>query len=48
MIKQTICRRKLIIKSLLSHCLKPEQIKLAYDGLLHQPELYTGVVLDWR
>ena len=27
---------------------KPEQIKEAYDGLLNEPETYTGVVLDWR
>ncbi|HUS57754.1 MAG TPA: zinc-binding dehydrogenase [Planctomycetota bacterium] len=31
-----------------SHRLKPAQIKEAYDGLLNKPDVYTGVVLDWR
>ncbi len=40
-------REQLDVESLISHRLKPEQIKAAYDGLLNEPNLYTGVVLDW-
>lgn len=43
-----IVRGELDVKSLISHRLKPEQIKQAYDGLLHEPDAYTGVVLDWN
>ena len=42
-----ITRGDLDVESLISHRLKPEQIKRAYDGLLHEPDTYTGVVLDW-
>ena len=41
-------RGELKIEPLISHRLKPEQIQEAYEGLLNQPETYTGVVLDWR
>jgi threonine dehydrogenase-like Zn-dependent dehydrogenase len=39
---------KLDVKSLISHRLKPEQIKQAYDGLLNEPQTYTGVLLEWK
>ena len=42
-----INRGQLDVESLISHRLKPEQIKQAYDGLLNEPDVYTGVVLDW-
>jgi 2-desacetyl-2-hydroxyethyl bacteriochlorophyllide A dehydrogenase len=48
MIFDWIHRGELKIEPLISHCLKPAQIKEAYDGLLNEPETYTGVVLDWR
>ena len=38
---------KLQIEPLISHRLKPEKIKEAYDGLLYHPDIYTGVLLDW-
>jgi len=38
---------ELKIEPLISHRLKPEQIREAYDGLLNEPETYTGVILDW-
>ena len=41
-------RGQLQIEPLISHRLKPEQIKQAYDGLLNEPNVYTGVVLDWK
>jgi threonine dehydrogenase-like Zn-dependent dehydrogenase len=48
MIFDWIHRGELKIEPLISHRLKPAQIKEAYDGLLNEPETYTGVVLDWR
>ena len=48
MIFDWIHRGELKIEPLISHRLKPAQIKEAYDGLLNEPETYTGVVLDWK
>ena len=42
-----IARGELDVESLISHRLEPNQIKQAYDGLLNEPDVYTGVVLDW-
>ncbi len=39
---------KLNLKPLISHRLKPEQIKEAYEGLLKMPDKYIGVALDWE
>ena len=39
---------RLHVAPLISHCLPPEEIKVAYEGLLHQPETYTGVALVWK
>ena len=41
-------RGQLHVEPLISHRLKPEEIKQAYDGLLNEPDIYTGVVLDWN
>lgn len=41
-------REQLHVEPLISHRLKPDQIKQAYDGLLNEPDVYTGVVLDWN
>ncbi|MBX3015268.1 MAG: zinc-binding alcohol dehydrogenase [Caldilineaceae bacterium] len=42
-------RRGLLqVEPLVSHQLPPSAIKTAYDGLLHQPESYTGVALVWQ
>lgn len=41
-------RQQLHVEPLISHRLKPDQIKQAYDGLLDEPNVYTGVVLDWN
>ncbi len=43
-----MARGQLEVGALISHYLKPEQIKRAYDGLLNEPNVYTGVVLDWK
>jgi 2-desacetyl-2-hydroxyethyl bacteriochlorophyllide A dehydrogenase len=48
MIFDWITRDLLKVEPLISHQLKPEQIKDAYDGLLNDPEQYTGVVLMWK
>ena len=37
-----IARGELDVESLISHRLKPEQIKQAYDGLLNGPDVWTG------
>ena len=42
-----MARGQLQVEPLISHRLKPEHIKQAYDGLLNEPNVYTGVVLDW-
>jgi 2-desacetyl-2-hydroxyethyl bacteriochlorophyllide A dehydrogenase len=39
---------KLQVEPLISHRLPPEEIKQAYEGLLRQPEEYTGVALVWK
>ena len=48
MIFDWVERGELKLEPLISHRLRPEQIKQAYEGLLHERETYTGVVLDWR
>ena len=48
MIFDWIRRGLLKLEPQLSHRLKPSEIKKAYDGLLTQPDLNTGVALDWR
>ena len=39
---------QLQIEPLISHRLPPEEIKQAYEGLLRQPESYTGVAFVWK
>jgi threonine dehydrogenase-like Zn-dependent dehydrogenase len=41
-------RGKLQIEPLISHRMAPAEIKAAYEGLLRQPESYTGVALVWK
>ncbi len=43
-----MARGALHVEPLISHRLKPEQIKQAYDGLLNESDVYTGVVLAWN
>ncbi|MCB0110006.1 MAG: zinc-binding dehydrogenase [Caldilineaceae bacterium] len=40
-------RGRLHLEPLISHRLPPQEIKRGYEGLLHQPEAYTGVALVW-
>jgi 2-desacetyl-2-hydroxyethyl bacteriochlorophyllide A dehydrogenase len=42
-----IRRGEMKFEPLISHRMKPEQIKEAYEGLLNHPDTYTGVLLDW-
>ncbi|MFN8494881.1 MAG: zinc-binding dehydrogenase [Caldilineaceae bacterium] len=48
MIFDWLRRGELQIEPLISHRLPPEQIKEAYEGLLRQPETFTGVALVWK
>lgn len=48
MIFDWIEKGKMKIEPLISHRLKPEEIKSAYDGLLNEPDKYTGVLLSWK
>lgn len=43
-----MARGALQVEPLISHRLQPTEIKAAYDGLLNEPNVYTGVVLDWN
>jgi 2-desacetyl-2-hydroxyethyl bacteriochlorophyllide A dehydrogenase len=48
MIFEWVQAGKLQVEPLISHRLPPEEIKQAYEGLLRQPETYTGVALVWK
>jgi 2-desacetyl-2-hydroxyethyl bacteriochlorophyllide A dehydrogenase len=48
MIFDWLQRGALQLEPLISHRLRPDAIKLAYDGLLNEPNRYTGVLLDWQ
>jgi threonine dehydrogenase-like Zn-dependent dehydrogenase len=39
---------RLNFKPLITQVMPPEQIKAAYDGLLHKKDEYVGVVLNWK
>jgi len=43
-----IARRKLRVRELISHVVKPGDVPRAYDGLMNRRDEYTGVVIDWR
>ncbi len=47
MIFDWLARGKMMLEPLISHRLAPEQIGQAYEGLEHEPDTYTGVLLDW-
>jgi 2-desacetyl-2-hydroxyethyl bacteriochlorophyllide A dehydrogenase len=42
-----ILDRKLLLDPLISHRLPAASIRAAYEGLLNEPERFTGVVLEW-
>ena len=48
MIFDWVQRGDMQVAPLISHRLPARQVKEAYDGLLHHPEIYSGVVLDWK
>lgn len=48
MIFDWIRRGALKIEPLISHCMRPQQIGEAYEGLLNHKDEFTGVLLDWR
>jgi len=39
---------RLKVKPLVSHVVKAADIAQGYEGLLTQPDVYTGVAVDWR
>ena len=39
---------RLKLKPMLTHVLPPQEIKAAYEGLLHRKDEYAGVVLRWK
>ncbi|MBA3684790.1 MAG: hypothetical protein H0W72_06060, partial [Planctomycetes bacterium] len=43
-----IARGELRMAELISHRLPPKSAKEAYEGLLREPERYTGVLFDWH
>ena len=43
-----ISEGKLKVRDLVTHIVKPEEIKVAYEGLLNKKDEYLGVILDWR
>ncbi len=47
MIFDWLARGKMQLEPLVSHRMAPADIKEAYDGLEHEPNIYTGVLLDW-
>ena len=47
MIFDWIQRGDMQVAPLISHRLPARQVKEGYDGLLHHPETFSGVVLEW-
>jgi len=43
-----ISEGRLRVKELMTHVIRPEGIKEAYEGLLNKKDEYLGVVIDWR
>jgi len=42
-----ISEGKLKVQELITHIVKPESIKEAYEGLLKEKDKYLGVIIDW-
>jgi len=47
-IMNLILQEKLQIKPIYTHKIKPDHIQSAYEGLRNNPEVYIGVVIDWK
>jgi threonine dehydrogenase-like Zn-dependent dehydrogenase len=45
---ELIRSRRLKVRELASHVIKPADAPKAYHGLQHEKEAWTGVVIDWR
>lgn len=43
-----ISEGRLKVRELITHVIKPENIKEAYEGLLNKKDEFLGVILDWR
>ncbi len=45
---ELIAAKKLKVRELASHVIKPEQAPEAYHGLQYDKDTWTGVIIDWR
>jgi len=45
---QLISEERLKVKDLITHVIKPENIKEAYEGLLNKKDEFLGVIIDWK
>lgn len=43
-----ISTEQLKVHELVSHCIRPDELLSAYEGLLNQKDNYLSVVIDWR
>ncbi len=43
-----IREKKLIVDNLITHIIKPQYFKDAYDGLINKKDEYLGVLIDWN
>ncbi|MFN3699288.1 MAG: zinc-dependent alcohol dehydrogenase [Dictyoglomus sp.] len=43
-----IREKKLVVKDLITHIVKPQDFKSAYEGLLNNKEEYLGVLIEWN
>jgi len=43
-----ISERRLRVNELITHILRPGNVKEAYEGLLNRKEEYLGVIIDWK
>lgn len=43
-----IKNKKLIVDNLITHIIKPDRFKEAYEGLLNKKDEYLGVLIDWN
>lgn len=41
-------QKRITLDGLITHQIKPDQLGMAYDGLLNQKEKFLGVVIEWE
>ncbi|RKY02147.1 hypothetical protein DRP77_08410 [Candidatus Poribacteria bacterium] len=45
---ELIRSERIKVDPLITHVIKPERVKSAYEGLLNRKDEFLGVVIDWR